>query len=239
MKLAFISDIHGNLEALTTVFEYIQNQGITRIFCLGDVVGYGPRPNECVELVRQKCEACIVGNHDHAVLGLTDITYFNPYAKEAVLWTRKHLSKSNVQFLSSLKFTHRVNDILLVHSTPLYPEEWDYIFSERQAQYHLNHISERLVFIGHSHVPGIFSSKGEYFYVEKVELNLKEYRYIVNVGSVGQPRDGDPRACFVIFDEETAQLEFVRLEYNIQKTYQEIMDQGLPPILAMRLLEGF
>ncbi|NOX36190.1 MAG: metallophosphoesterase family protein [Calditrichaeota bacterium] len=239
MKIAVISDIHANLEALTTVLSYLQQQHIQRIFCLGDVVGYGPRPNECVEQIRQTCEVCLMGNHDHAVVGLTDITYFNQYAQESVLWTRKQLTKSNFQFLKQLKFYHEENDILFVHSTPLNPEEWDYIFSEREARYHLDRVPHRLVFIGHSHLPMVFSYQDGKRYQDRMVLDLKADRYIVNVGSVGQPRDGDPRACFVLYDLDHQVLEYIRLEYDVQKTYQEIIDRNLPTFLAIRLLSGF
>ena len=239
MKIAVISDIHANLEALTTVLSYLKQQPIHRIICLGDIVGYGPRPNECVEQIRQNCEICLMGNHDHAVVGLTDMTYFNQYAQESVLWTRKQLTQSNFQFLKQLKFSYQENHILFVHSTPINPEDWDYIFSEREAHYHLDRISHRLVFIGHSHLPMVFSYRDGKQYQNRIQLDLQADRYIVNVGSVGQPRDGDPRACFVIYDSKNQVLEYLRLEYDVQKTYQEIIDQNLPIFLAKRLLSGF
>ncbi len=239
MKIAVISDIHSNLEALSTVITFLKEQQIRRIFCLGDVVGYGPRPNECVELVRRNCEVCLMGNHDHAVIGETDITYFNAHAQESVLWTQRQLTAANMQFLKKLKFQHQLDDILLVHSTPLHPEAWDYIFSEREARYYMDEIPQRLVFIGHSHLPIVFSYNEGKRYQERMLLNLTHDRYIVNVGSVGQPRDGDPRACFVLYDVEEYILEYVRLEYDVQKTYQEILDHHLPTFLAMRLLSGY
>ncbi len=238
MKYAVISDIHANLEALQSVLKYILSKNIHKIYCLGDIVGYGPRPNECVELVRKRCEFCLMGNHDHAVLGLTDIYYFNQYAKEAVLWTRKAITQHNKAYLENLPFTQETDTVFFVHSTPLEPAEWHYIFSDRDAQQNFKNVSQPITFIGHSHIPVIFSYHRGTFYDDTIKLDLTNDRYIVNVGSVGQPRDGDPRACFVIIDEEKSTLDYVRLDYPVKKTYQEIMDNNLPPFLAMRLLAG-
>lgn len=238
MKYAIISDVHANLEALQIALKYIHSKKISQIICLGDIVGYGPRPNECMELIKKHAQICLMGNHDHAVLGLTDIYYFNQYAKEALLWTRRQLLQYNKAYLENLPFSAKLNNLLFVHSTPIEPQEWHYIFSEQEARSNLDIVQEPLVFIGHSHIPVIFSYNNGAFYTEKVALNLQEDRYIVNVGSIGQPRDGDPRACFILYDEETASIEFVRLEYPVKETYRQIIDSKLPPFLAMRLLAG-
>jgi predicted phosphodiesterase len=238
VKIAVISDIHSNLEALKTTLSFLQSQNISHIICLGDVIGYGPRPNECIELVKNHCKPCLMGNHDHAVLGLTDIYYFNRYAKEAVLWTQRELSVYNKGFLENLSFTYETDETLFVHSTPIDPEEWHYIFSEYEARQNLNQISHRLIFVGHSHIPIVFSYNNGSFLENHIQLDLEKDRYIVNVGSVGQPRDGDPRLCFVIYDDQEKSIEYIRLEYPVKKTYQEIIDQKLPPFLAMRLLAG-
>lgn len=237
MRIAIISDIHGNLEALKATLKFLSNEKITRIFCLGDIVGYGPFPNECIELIRKHCEVCLLGNHDAAVIGTTDIYYFNQYAKEAILWTQRIVTEYNKDYLKSLPFQHRVDNALLVHSTPVQPEEWNYIQSEFEARLYLDKIEDSIVFIGHSHIPVVFSYSEGGFYKETVLLD-DEDRYIINVGSVGQPRDGDSRACFVVFDTENRQLQYIRLNYDIQKTYQAIIENNLPPFLAMRLLSG-
>lgn len=238
MKIAVISDIHSNLEALKTALSFLQTQNISHIICLGDVVGYGPRPNECIESVKKYCTQCLMGNHDHAVLGLTDIYYFNQYAKETVLWTQRKLSVYNKGFLENLSFTYETDEALFVHSTPVDPEEWHYIFSEYEARQNLNQIPHRLVFVGHSHIPVVFSYNKGSFVESRIQLDLEKDRYIINVGSIGQPRDGDPRSCFVIYDDQQKSIEYIRLEYPVKKTYQEIIDNKLPPFLAMRLLAG-
>lgn len=239
MKYAIISDIHSNLVALQNVLDYLKSNKVDKIICLGDVVGYGPRPNECVELVKENCDVCLMGNHDHAVLGLTDIEYFNQYARDSVVWTQKHITPENKNFLKNLPFTHKINNILFVHSTPLKPEEWDYIFSEQDARRNFDNISYDLSFIGHSHIPVIFPSDHPSYFKDELQLDLENERYIINVGSIGQPRNEDPRSCFVIYDDETQMINYIRLEYDVKKTFQEIIDYKLSPFLAMRLLHGF
>jgi putative phosphoesterase len=238
VKIAVISDIHSNLAALTEALNFIRKEQVDKIVCLGDVVGYGPRPNECVELVRENCQICLMGNHDHAVLGLTDTYHFNQYAREAVNWTRRTLTIYNKAYLENLPFSHHENELLYVHSTPFHPEEWHYILSEYEAKQYLNKITQRICFVGHSHIPVIFSDQKGSFYEEETELDYKNSKYIINVGSIGQPRDGDPRLCFVLLDTESGLLKYVRLEYPVQETYDEILENKLPPFLAMRLLAG-
>lgn len=237
MRIAIISDIHSNLEALKTVLKYIENEKISRIICLGDVVGYGPRPNECVDLVREKCERTLLGNHDSASLDETDINFFNEYARQAILWTRKRLNQETKEFLRSLPYTYPEGNTLYVHSSPVEPEEWHYVLSVGEAKYYLNQIKYSLVFIGHSHVAVTFTLEQGKLDESNFLLSPKD-RYIVNVGSVGQPRDGDPRASFVIFDTQERRIQYIRLEYNVRKTFEEIMEQDIPPLLAHRLLNG-
>ncbi len=238
MKIAVISDIHSNLTALKEAFGYIKEDNVDKIVCLGDIVGYGPRPNECVDIIRKNCPVSLMGNHDHAVIGLTDTYYFNQYAREAVNWTRRALTIQNKTYLENLPFSHHENEILYVHSTPVHPEEWHYILSDFEANQYLEKINQKICFVGHSHIPVVFASEDGSFYKEKIDLDFKNQKYIVNVGSVGQPRDGDPNLCFVILDTDAETLEYIRLEYNVQETYDEILENKLPPFLAMRLLAG-
>lgn len=238
MKIAVISDIHSNLAALRIAIEFIKSEKVDDVICLGDVVGYGPRPNECVELVRKYARVCLMGNHDHAVLGLTDTYSFNQYARDAVDWTKRNLTAANRAYLENLPFFYEEGKMLFVHSTPVKPEEWHYILSEYEARQYLQKISQSICFVGHSHIPVVFSLKKGSIYKEELILNPEEDKYIVNVGSVGQPRDGDPRLCFVIYDTETHQLRFIRLEYPVEETYKEILEKKLPPFLAMRLKVG-
>jgi predicted phosphodiesterase len=238
VKIVVISDIHSNLAALRNSIDFIKEYTADKIVCLGDIVGYGPRPNECVDLVREYCQICLMGNHDHAVLGLTDTYHFNQYAREAVNWTKRTLTIQNKGYLEGLPFSHHENEILYVHSTPVHPQEWHYILSDMEAQEYLSQIKQRICFVGHSHIPLVFTNEGISFYKEEVELDLEDRKYIINVGSVGQPRDGDPRLCFVTLDTEKNLLNFVRLEYPVQETYNEILENQLPAFLAMRLLAG-
>ncbi len=238
MIIAVISDIHSNLAALHVALDYLEQKGVDKIVCLGDVVGYGPRPNECVELVRKHCQVSLMGNHDHAVLGLTDTYYFNQYAREAVSWTQRTLTVNNKAFLENMPFSHSENDLLFVHSTPVHPEEWHYILSEYEAKQYLESIPQKICFVGHSHIPVVFSSNSGSFFKEEIDLDLVNDKYIVNVGSIGQPRDNDPRLCFVLLDTSHGHLKYDRLEYPVQETYNEILQNKLPPFLAMRLLSG-
>lgn len=238
MRLAVISDIHSNLAALKQALAYLEKEKCDKIVCLGDVVGYGPRPNECIDLVRKNCQVCLMGNHDHAVLGLTDTYHFNQYARDAVTWTQRTLTLQNKAYLESLPFSHHENELLFVHSTPSQPEEWHYILSEYEAVRYMKEMKHRVCFVGHSHIPVVFSLENGALYQEKQQLDYKSDQYIVNVGSVGQPRDGDHRLCFAIFDTETGLLEYIRLDYPVKETYDEILENNLPPFLAMRLFAG-
>ncbi|NOX88862.1 MAG: metallophosphoesterase family protein [Calditrichaeota bacterium] len=236
MAIAIISDIHGNLEALSTALDYIKKQGINEIYCLGDIVGYGPNPNECVEIVRQQCKVVLMGNHDYAAIGLARIEYFNEYAKRATYWTMDRLSQENYEFLKALPFMYQTDRMIMVHASPTNPEHWYYILSMSDAQMEMQSFKQNICFVGHSHVPVIFNQKAAIRDNISIEPNQK---YIVNVGSIGQPRDGDPRLCFVIFEPDTGQINYVRLEYDIENTYQKIIKNGLPTFLAERLLKGY
>jgi diadenosine tetraphosphatase ApaH/serine/threonine PP2A family protein phosphatase len=179
-----------------------------------------------------------MGNHDHAVLGLTDTYHFNQYARDAVAWTRRTLTIHNKAYLENLPFSHHENEILYVHSTPEQPEEWHYILSEYEAKNYMKEMKHQICFIGHSHIPVIYSYENGTFYQEELQLDLSSDKYIVNVGSVGQPRDGDHRLCFVLFDTDTGIIKYVRLDYPVKETYDEILENNLPPFLAMRLFAG-
>ena len=243
MKYFIFSDIHGNLEALKTVFQQMKEFAPDKVICLGDVVGYGPNPNECVELIDQNADLVIMGNHDHAVLGLTDITYFNQYAKIAVLWTRQVMKKENLYILRSYPFQESTGDILFVHSTPLNPGRWDYIFNPLEGRYYLQHLDEKVCFIGHSHQPVFFEQdeQGHVAHDRKAEFSLTvrdECKYIVNVGSVGQPRDGNPETSFATYDSEKQRIEVKRLPYDFKKTQQKMNEANLPVFLIERLAHG-
>lgn len=237
MSIAILSDIHGNLEALSAIFNYLEKKKIAKIYCLGDIVGYGPNPNECVDLIASKCTNSIIGNHDHAALGLTSIEYFNEFAKVSTRWTMNQLTNKSKDFLLSLDFKYSNDQYLFVHSSPSDPKAWNYVLTEHDAKKEFKYFDQKICFIGHSHFPIVFSKKG---YTRKSKVKLDDLnRYIVNVGSTGQPRDGDSRACFCVYSEEHKKVEYVRIEYDIKKTRDKIINAGLPMFLADRLKKGF
>ncbi|RLD13439.1 metallophosphoesterase [candidate division KSB1 bacterium] len=236
MAIAVISDIHGNLEALSTALSYIDDHGIKEIYCLGDVVGYGPNPNECIEIVRQRCKVVLMGNHDYAAIGQARIEYFNQFAKMATYWTMDRLTKENQDFLKQLPFIYQTDNMIFVHASPSNPSHWYYILSVDDARMEMESFKQNVCFVGHSHVPIVFTEDKALKSDVKIEQNKK---YIVNVGSIGQPRDGDPRLSFVIFEPGSGELKYIRLNYNVEKTYQKIIKSGLPTFLAERLLKGY
>ncbi len=237
MSIAIISDIHANQEALQVVLESIYNRQIKQIYCLGDIVGYGPNPNECVEMVRESCTKVLAGNHDFAAIGKNDIAYFNKHAKAAALWTRKKLKSVHKKYLAKLKFTHQNDDMLMVHASPTNPEHWYYVLTPADASVEMQAFNQPVCFVGHSHIPMIFTAEKE---IKKNRFKLDtEQKYVINVGSVGQPRDGNPESCYCIYDPETLEVEYVRVAYDIEKTYSKIISAGLPVFLAERLQKGY
>lgn len=240
MHYAVISDVHANLEALEAVLDDIKNRKIENILFLGDVVGYGPNPNECTKLLKDFCKVLLAGNHDYAVLGLTDIEYFNEYARAAVEWTSSIITKQNLSALEALPLIKvlKRDNILLVHSTPKGPQEWHYLLTLWDAENNFHYFEEKICFLGHSHYPFIIERlpSGEMItYKNDVRLGKAE-RYIINVGSVGQPRDGNPRACYAIIDDE--KVEFIRVKYDIEKTQRKMHNVRLPLPLIERLERG-
>jgi putative phosphoesterase len=232
MKIAIISDIHGNLEALNAVLSKIDSTAVQTIYCLGDIVGYGPNPNECVELIRSRAIPAISGNHDKAVTGELSIDNFSQIATAGVIWTQSVISDQNIEFLKHLPYSIQAHDIHFVHSSPDYPEEFRYLLSAEDARESFDYFTDPLCFIGHTHRPTIFCEDG---ITKEISRGKK---FIVNVGSVGQPRDGNWKACFVLMDTEQYTLEYVRVEYDVESTRKKIMENNLPQKLADRLLVG-
>lgn len=232
MRFAILSDIHSNLEALTSVFEVLRDQNIGDIVCLGDIVGYGANPNECVALVREHCRVSLLGNHDLAAVDPSVADFFNMHAREAALWTAENLSAENKQYLQELPYTAVVEGARLVHSSPSEPEAWHYIVSLLDARPMFRFFSESICFVGHSHVPGVFAEASLTGRVNRTE------RFLVNVGSVGQPRDGDPRSSFGIFDTDRWEYVNLRIDYDVESAMRKIREAGLPRKLADRLAAG-
>lgn len=237
MTIAVLSDIHANLEALQVALDYIDKNNIKKIYCLGDIVGYGPDPNKCIQLVQERCDVALMGNHDYAAIGLANIEYFNDYAKMSTYWTINTLTENSKEYLRELPFFHQTDNMMMVHASPTNPSFWYYVLSIHDAQIEMKSFNEAMCLIGHSHVPVIYSNKNTF---RKTPFNFEpNEKYIVNAGSVGQPRDGNPKTCLTIFDQDKAEVKFVRLKYDVQKTYSKIIRVGLPLFLAERLLKGY
>ncbi len=240
MRYAIISDVHANLEALRAVLKKVESLGADTLVCLGDTVGYGANPNECVELVREKAHLVLCGNHDHAAVGATGIEYFNSYARAAILWTMGVLKPESREYLKGLPFTGTVDGAFLVHATPSDPPRWNYVFEPHEAMEEFSAFQERVCFIGHSHFALFFAREGASCKVilPRPFTPENDSRYLVNVGSVGQPRDGFSTACFVTYDVPEGSVQFHRVEYDLSLTYQKIVKARLPRFLAERLLIG-
>lgn len=249
MKLALISDIHGNLEALQAVLEDIRMQSVTDIYCLGDVIGYGPNPRECLDLVRRRTKACILGNHDQAAM--FDPDGFNPVALRAIYWTREQLetgggSQSQINerwdFLGELPRFREDGDFLFVHGSVREPTN-EYVFPEdvydSRKMDELFRRLNRYSFQGHTHIPGVFTAAGEFLSPDECdyEYQLVGDKTMINVGSVGQPRDSNPQSCYVILENNT--VYFRRVDYPMEETIQKIYAQAdLENMLGDRLRHG-
>ncbi|MBI1797159.1 MAG: metallophosphoesterase family protein [Candidatus Eisenbacteria bacterium] len=210
------------------------------IVCLGDFVGYGASPNECIDRLRPMIEHAVVGNHDLAAIGKLRLTYFNSNAAAAALWTETALTPANRAYLEALPYSVRWRDTLLVHASPAEPENWHYVLSPVEARAEMDAYEESVCFIGHSHYPGVFDRYDERVrYTRTPEIRIERgHRYLVNVASVGQPRDGDPRAGYLLYDDMERVLRHVRLEYDLAGAMKRIIDAGLPRFLAERLQWG-
>lgn len=244
MRCAILADIHGNLAAFQAVLEDLHRRGpVDRIWCLGDTVGYGPHPRECIALLREHDHLCVAGNHDWAAVGNIDTSYFNPDAAAASQWTAEHLTQDDIDYLRSLPLTLREGDFTLVHGSPREPI-WEYIISTRSAEENFARFETRFCLIGHSHAPLVFELGREGVCQLRqppadLPLDGEGKRLIINYGSVGQPRDGDPRASYAILDTEAAAIQHHRVVYDITATQQSMRQAGLPARLISRLSLGW
>jgi diadenosine tetraphosphatase ApaH/serine/threonine PP2A family protein phosphatase len=240
MRVAIVSDIHGNLDALETVLADVEARHVDAIGCLGDFVGYGAAPNECIARLRPLIDVAVAGNHDLAACGRIKLGYFNPDAAQAARWTAETLTPEHLEYLRGLPFSVAWRGLRVVHSSPADPGEWHYVFSPGDAAAEMAACAEDVCVIGHSHYPGTFELDGTLVrYTRDERVPLREgRRYLVNVPSVGQPRDGDRRAGYLVYDDQQRLVEHVRLEYDIPAAMQRIRDAGLPPFLAERLQWG-
>lgn len=243
--VAFIADIHANLEALNAVLKRIRKLGIKRVICLGDLVGYNANPNECVDVIRKHKIMSIMGNHDAVACGLEEPDHFNHIAKEAILWTRNKLSEENKKYLKGLSDSYVLLDNFVITHGSLFDRD-EYIFSNNTAHKNISIMEKqddlgRLCFFGHTHVKSFFPSNGTGKIIKNgkytLELRDEEY-YLVNPGSVGQPRDEDTRAAFAVFDRNEMTVKYELVEYDIEITASKIRKAGLPVRLAERLMIG-
>ena len=244
MQVLVIADIHGNLAALEAVLSQWDPSTTPEIWCLGDIVGYGPEPNACLERVRGLPARVIPGNHDWAAIDQLDLSQFNPYARQAALWTARQLTKENREYLAELPTTLSEGDFTLVHGSPRHPI-WEYILHPAVASASFAHFQTRLCLVGHTHVPAIFPQSAEegrlapaFLPPQGTRYRLPAGRFIINPGAVGQPRDGDPRASFILLNSTEGWLEHHRLEYPIAVTQAAMRKCGLPERLAARLEYG-
>jgi diadenosine tetraphosphatase ApaH/serine/threonine PP2A family protein phosphatase len=240
VRYAILSDIHGNLEALRAVLADCRGRA-DGVLCLGDTVGYGADPLACVELVAEQAQAIVCGNHEFAVLGRLPLTWFNRHARAAAEWTQERLDEDHRAYLSALPLATTLGDATLVHASPAQPDEWDYLVGAEDGFAAFGHFATRWCFVGHSHTPGAWSlgSSGREYHRGAVSVESERgRRYIVNVGSVGQPRDHDPRAAYGVWDVDAGRVDIRRVEYDTAAARRKILEAGLPRFLADRLAAG-
>ncbi len=241
MRILLISDIHANLPALEAVLKEAKKIGYDQVWCAGDIVGYYPWANEVTEWVRENAHRCAMGNHDAVVAGLVDPTYFSSHAYTAIVWTLENLTEENKRFISQLPLVEKMGNLCLVHDTPLRPLSMEYILYPEQAWEVFQQTPYWLTVYGHTHIPVLYTYTGEGLKVNYSPdgVFLKEnYRYLVNPGSVGQPRDGIPLASFLIWDTEKNLLIHKRVDFDKEKVLQGLKEKGLPLELGYRLLKG-
>jgi predicted phosphodiesterase len=239
MRYAVIADIHANLEAFEVVLADSKEQKCTHYSCVGDVVGYNANPKECLEIVRSMGMPVVKGNHDEYCSSEGELEGFNPHAAEAVNWTRKQLSAEDRQWLRDLKYVRLVTSFSMVHAPLDGPQRWGYVFDRLAAAASFTYQNTSVCFFGHTHVPVAFVRdsvvRGGTYSKFRVDPGKK---YFVNVGAVGQPRDGNPKAGYVIYDLDEGTIELRRLEYDVPKAQKKIIAAGLPQRLADRLTLG-
>lgn len=239
MRYALISDIHGNLDALSAVFDFLAEQKIDKYLCLGDVVGYGAEPSACLRKVLEAGCDLIAGNHDFAAVEKISMDYFNIFAKESTLWTQRNLTEEDKAALMNQPLVRDYDGFTLVHGSLYKPQAFDYIQTIIDALYSFRELATQILFIGHSHVPITFIESDSISFSINPTIEIATgKRYIVNIGSVGQPRDEDPRASCAVYDTDARTINICRVEYDIQAAGRKIIEAGLPEINAERLKIG-
>jgi predicted phosphodiesterase len=239
MRYGILSDIHANLEALEAVLSFFRSEKVDGYLSCGDIVGYGPNPNECVEKIKALFPLWIVvGNHDWAACGLKDITWFNDYAQKSLIWTRQILTQNNQIYLSELPKIIHHSDFTLVHGSPRDPLS-EYLLTPQQYKENMPYLQNSFTFVGHSHVPFVFTSGSTYVFRDSETVSLaKKEKCVINAGAVGQPRDNNCRASCALFDSNTKELKLIRLDYDISITQEKMYKSRLPAFLIERLSWG-
>lgn len=239
MRYAIFGDIHANWEALMSVMEDAQQQQCTHFVCLGDIVGYNANPCECLDYVRSLNCPVVKGNHDEEATQERTLDELNPLAERALIWTRQQLSDDQKQWLRELKYVRQVRDFTIVHATLDSPGSWAYVSNRFDAMASFSYQFTQLCFYGHTHAPRIYEKDDTVRCLRDTETQIKRgVKYFINVGSVGQPRDGDWRASYATYDVTEQNIQIHRIEYDIQTAQQKIIDVGLPTVLAERLALG-
>jgi diadenosine tetraphosphatase ApaH/serine/threonine PP2A family protein phosphatase len=240
MRYLLISDVHGNLEALQATLEFSEKLEPYQLMCLGDIVGYGADPANCIDTIGNRANLILAGNHDLAAADMIPFDDFNPIARQAIEWTRSVLSPEDKELLSNLPLQYIDGDYCFTHASPIDPMKFSYIRTLEDVAQVFGHIGQKFCFVGHTHLPVIVrmnetTGKMEIVREDKICIEDK-YRYFVNVGSIGQPRDNNPDACLLLLDEEEETIEFLRAPYDISASQEKILTEGLPSFLAERLL---
>ena len=239
MRLAVLSDIHGNLEALEAVLLEIDRLSVDGVIVLGDIVGYGPDPLACIYRIREAAAACVLGNHDEALVDPTHVRELNPVARDTLLRSREMVSEEELAYLRTFAFRHVEADGVFTHANPILPEQWQHLQLFEHIRWCLDELEWHIAFVGHTHHAGMYcKTDHQVVPLPSSELAVGHHRYPVNVGSVGQPRDGDPRACFALWDIAVGRAELRRVEYRYQRTQEKLTALGWPFYAAERLARG-
>ncbi|MBI2932522.1 MAG: metallophosphoesterase family protein [Planctomycetes bacterium] len=239
MKYGILGDIHGNLEALEAVLEEMGKQGVEKYVSVGDLVGYGANPHECIHRVQDLGAIVTAGNHDFAAVDKLNIDFFNTYARESALWTRSMLTEEDKNYIRSLKLVEYCDNFTVVHSTLYSPELFEYIQTSYDAHLSFEQQTTPLSFLGHSHVPVNFFKRRNVSFNMETEVKVDEsMKVMINVGAIGQPRDENPDAVCVVYDANDMLVRIARIKYDVEKAAKKIVQAGLPEILAERLKYG-
>ncbi|MFC1979108.1 metallophosphoesterase family protein [Chloroflexota bacterium] len=245
MLYAILGDIHSNLEAFRAVLKDLADKdGFDQIWCLGDVVGYGPDPCACIELLRRHAHICVAGNHDWASIERADISEFNLVAAYACLWTSKQLDSDDVDYLGNLPEVVSQGDFTIVHGSPRQPL-WEYVLSASVANQNIDYFDTKYCLVGHSHVPLVYTYDEALHECKSIDISdgysfkFAEQRLIINPGGVGQPRDGNPKASYMLYNSDAGTLSHHRIDYNFSKTQAKMTKHNLPDLLIERLAYGY